>query len=385
MTDAFIIATAATPFGRHPDRTLIDLAVAAGGEALETAGITAAAVDALYLGNFLGQSLQHQGVLASLVARRLGLATVPTTTVEGACASAGIALRHGVLAVRARAADVVLCIGAEHLTAVDVSTVTGGLAEATDQQTDGAAGLTFPGFFGLVAHAYRGRYGTTREQLAAVPVKNRRHGATNPLAMFREPVTTALVEQSRLIADPLRLYDCSPIADGAAAAVVTSAEAATTASEPPIRVLACEQASGPTQIAQIDDLTSFAATRAAAGRAYRAAKVGPGEIDVVELHDCFSIAEIVDSEDLGLFSPGEAAEAIEAGATSFGGDGPVVNPSGGLIARGHPVGATGLAQIHELVSQLRGTARNQVGGARLALAHNLGGSGATATVTILSG
>jgi acetyl-CoA C-acetyltransferase len=189
--------------------------------------------------------------------------------------------------------------------------------------------------------------------------------------------------QSRPIADPLRLYDCSPIADGAAAAIVTSGDAATTTAGRRIRVLACEQASGPTQIAQIDDLTSFPATRAAAERAYRAAAVGPGDIDVVELHDCFSIAEIVDSEDLGLLPRGDAAEAIASGATGLDGSGPVVNPSGGLLARGHPVGATGLAQIHELVSQLRGSARNQAGGAGLALAHNLGGSGATATVTIL--
>jgi acetyl-CoA C-acetyltransferase len=228
-----------------------------------------------------------------------------------------------------------------------------------------------------VAHAHAGRYGTSREQLTAVPVKNRRQGATNPLAMFREPVTAEQVAQSRLIADPLRLYDCSPIADGAAAAIVTSGAAATAAAGRPVRVLACEQASGPTQIAQIDDLTSFPATRAAADRAYRAAGVAPGDIDVVELHDCFSIAEIVDAEDLGLLPRGEAAEAIAAGTTSLEGAGPTVNPSGGLLARGHPVGATGLAQIHELVEQLRASAR-------LALAHNLGGCGATATVTILA-
>ena len=190
--------------------------------------------------------------------------------------------------------------------------------------------------------------------------------------------------QSRLIADPLRLYDCSPIADGAAAAVVTSSDAATMTAGRPVRVLACEQASGPTQIAHIDDLTTFPATRAAAARAYQAADVAPSDVDVVELHDCFSIAEIVDSEDLGLLPPGEAAEAIAVGATTLDGEGPVINPSGGLIARGHPVGATGLAQVHELVNQLRGTARNAVDGPRVALAHNLGGCGATATVTILT-
>lgn len=379
-----VAGTATTRFGRHPDADIVQLAVTAAQGALDDAGLAPEQVDAFELGTFFGRSLQRRGVLASLVASRLGLRSVPTTVVEGACASGGIALRHGVLACRAGAARTVLCVGAEHMTAVPTPAITAALAEAFEPE-DEALGLTFPGLFGLVAAAHGARYGTTRRHLTAVTVKNRAHGATNCNAMFAEPVAADAVEASRLIADPLRLLDCSPIADGAAAAVVT---VAADAPQPlrAARVLACEQASGPAGAAAIEDLTTFRATRVVADAAYRCAGVTAADVDVVELHDCFSIAEIVDSEDLGLLPRGEAAAAIAAGATRHDErrEAAVVNPSGGLLSRGHPVGATGLAQVHELIQQLRGEAANQVPGARVGLAHNLGGSGATATVTLLA-
>lgn len=381
--DVVVAGTAMTRFGRHPDRGLAELAVEAAGAALADAALAAGDVDALYLGTFLGRSLQGQGVLASVVAQRLGLGPVPTTVVEGACASGGIALRHGVLACRAGAARVVLCVGVDQMTNAATSAVTTGLAEAFEVGADRRLGLTFPGFFGLVASAHAARYGTGREHLSAVSVKNRGHGAGNPDAMFATPVDSDTVSAARPIADPLRLYDCSPIADGAAAAVVCHRADAPRPGRS-ITVLACEQGSGPAATAAVEDLCTFRATTAAAAAAYRNASVAPGDVDVVELHDCFTIAEIVDSEDLGVLPRGEAAEAIAAHATRLGGEAATVNPSGGLLSRGHPVGATGLAQIHELVCQLRGEARNQVPGARVALAHNLGGSGATASVTLLA-
>lgn len=376
----WIAGTAMTAFGRRPDRDLVALAVEACEAALDDAGIDPADVDALYFGNFLGQTLQGQGVLASMIARRVGVGNVPTTSVEGACASAAIALRHGRLAIAADAAEVALCVGGEHMTSFDTATVTAGLAQATDQTSDGQTGLTFPGFFGLVASAYLARFGVTRDELSSVPVKSRRHAAGNPMVMFDAPVTTGDVVSARPIADPLRLLDCSPISDGAAAAVVVR--------EPrpgAVRVLACEQASGAVAIGDIADLLTFPATTTAATAAYAAAGLAAADVDVVELHDCFSIAELVDAEDLGLLPIGEAAQATAAGATTNGGSAATINPSGGLLARGHPVGATGLAQIHELVQQLRGDAHNQVAGARVGLAHNLGGCGATAMVTILAG
>lgn len=378
----YLAGTAMTTFGRHPDTDTVELAAQAGAAALEDAGLEPGDVETLYLGNFLGQSLHHQGVLASLVARRLGLPLVPATAVEGACASAGIALRHAVMSCRSGDARVALAIGTEQLTSAPVPEVTRGLAEAMDRVTDGATGLTFPGFFGLVAQAHAARFGTTRDQMASVVVKNRRHGQHNPMAMFRDEITIDDVLGSRPIADPLRLYDCSPISDGAAAAVVTVDRPSTTV-RPVIEVLACEQASGPASISDIDDLTSFPATTAASTRAYSRAGITPGDLNVVELHDCFSIAEIIDCEDLGLLPRGEAGAAIAAGETSHEVGKLVVNPSGGLLSRGHPVGATGLAQIHEIATQLRGTAAQQVADAELGMAHNLGGCGASATVTVL--
>jgi acetyl-CoA C-acetyltransferase len=380
--NVYLAGTAMTPFGKHPDDSAISLAVRAGLAALEDAGLQPSDVDTVYVGNFLGQSLHHQGVLASLIARRLGLPLVPATTVEGACASAGIALRHAAMSCRTGDARVALAIGTEQLTSAPVPEVTRGLAEAMDRATDGATGLTFPGFFGLVAQAHAARFGTTREQMASVAVKNRRHGSHNPMAMFREEVTVGDVLTSRPIADPLRRSECSPISDGAAAAVVT-ADRPSSAHRAAIEILACEQASGPASVSDIENMTTFPATTAASTRAYSRAGVTPSDLDVVELHDCFSIAEIVDCEDLALLPRGEAAAAIEDGATAHSIGKLVVNPSGGLLSRGHPVGATGLAQVFEITAQLRGTAALQVEGAELGMAHNLGGCGASATVTVL--
>lgn len=372
-----------TRFGRRPDQSLVALACEAARAALDDAGVRAEDLDALYLGTFAGRSLQRQGVLATVVAERIGARRAATTVVEGACASGGIALRHAMLACRAGAADLALCVGVEHQTAFSTEVVTRSLAEAFGRADERARGLTFPAFFALVASAHGARWGTTAEQRAAVTVKNRRFGAANPLAAFSEPVTIDDVLAARPICDPLGLLDCSPVSDGAAAALVARPDAVDDAARA-VALLACEQASGPTSVAAIDDLTTFPATRRAAERAYAAAGVAPADVDVVELHDCFSIAEIVDCEDLGLLPRGEAAAAIAAGATDRGGAGPAVNPSGGLLSRGHPVGATGLAQVHELVAQLRGNAVNQVPGARIGLAHNLGGTGATATVTVVA-
>lgn len=383
MGEPWVIGTAVTDFARQPDRTLLELATAAGSAALADAEVEPAEVGALYVGSFLAQRLERQGLLAAHLAARLGMTGAAASTVEGACASGHVALREGAIACRAGVADVALCVGAERMTTHEVPEVTSALAEAADATVDRAAGLTFPGFFGLVASAHQRYHGTTRAQLSSVVVQARRHGASNVHALFRTPIVAGDVAASRPIADPLRLFDCSAIADGAAAAVVATGPRARRSPRPGVRVRASEQASGPPAIAEMRDLTYFPATRVAAARAYAAAGVGPADIDVVELHDCFSIAAIVDAEDLGLFAPGEAATAIAEGETAVRGGGVAVNPSGGLLARGHPVGATGLAQIHELVEQLRGTSTNQADSPQLALAHTLGGSGGIAVVSVL--
>jgi len=381
--EVYVAGVGTTPFRQQPDIGLVDLAVDAGRRALDDAGLAPTDVDGIYFGNFLGRSLEGQGVLASIIAVRLGVMGVPTTNVEGACGSAGMAFRQGALTVRAGASDVCLCIGAERMSAASTPEITRVLAEAGEMATDGIAGLTFPGFFGLVASAYAHVYGLSREHLSAVIMKNRDHAITNPNAMFRSAVAAETLASAKPIADPLRLFDCSAICDGAAAAVVTTKARAQATGRPLVRVMASEQASGPVGVNQMTTLTTFPATTTCAERAYKAAGITALDIDVAEVHDCFSITEVVDTADLGFFAHGEAHEAIAEGATRSSTPGIVVNPSGGLLGRGHPVGATGLAQIHEIVHQLRGVAENQVAGAQIGMSHNLGGAGATATIAVL--
>jgi acetyl-CoA C-acetyltransferase len=289
------------------------------------------------------------------------------------------------MSVAAGAGRAALCVGAERMTHAGTDAVTSGLAEAGETITDGAVGLTFPGFFGLVARAHGAAYGTRREHLSAVTVKNRRNASNNKLAMFTTPVSADQVAASRPIADPLTLLDCSPISDGAAAAVVVGPDLVPASMGGAVRIRSTTQTSGPVAVHHMNALTTFPATVAAAEIAYREAGISAADIDVVELHDCFSITEIVNTGDLGFFDRGDVADAILEQLTAVETPGLVVNPGGGLLGRGHPVGATGLAQVAEIVSQLRGTAANQVRDAGLGMAHNLGGAGATCTITILEG
>jgi acetyl-CoA C-acetyltransferase len=373
-----------TDFGRAEGKTIVDLAEAAAREALAAANASAPEMEALYLGTFSSAVLGGQNFPAAVLAQRLGLVGIPALAVEGACASGSVAVRQAINLIRAGEAEAVLVVGAEKMTASETPIVTAALAAANDTSSGGyRAGLTFPGFFALLATAYLDRYGVEREALADVTVKNRRNGAANQHAQFRSEVTAEQVLDSRPIADPLRLFDCSPISDGAAALVVSTPEWADGRGETPIEVLASEQASGPTAAETIDDFTSLSAAVAAARRAYERAGVKPEDVSVAEVHDCFSIAEWVALEDLGLVARGQAPEATAAGETAIGGRIPV-NPSGGLISKGHPIGATGVGQLIELVRQLRGEADNQVAGASLGLAHNVGGTGGLGSVTLLA-
>jgi acetyl-CoA C-acetyltransferase len=382
MRDVAILGVGSTPFGKLEGQSLIDLAVAACREALAGSALPRERVQALYVGNFVGERLAAQGALAGMVAGRLGLTGIPATKVEGACASGGIAFRHGVLGIALGLYDVVLVAGAERMTASPTAEVTAALATAGDEDTEMRAGLTFPGAFAIVMREHMARHGTTRAQVGMVSVKNHGLGAANPRAQFRKPVTLDAVLASRLIADPLRLFDCPPISDGAAAAVLCLAEWARDVHPAPVRVLGTGHATGPATLWESPDLTTFPATVRAAREAYAMAGLTAADVDLAEVHDCFTIAEIVATEDLGFFPKGKGGPAVEEGWTAL--DGRVaVNPSGGLIAKGHPVGATGCAQIYECVRQLRGEAASQVRGAEVALAHNLGGAGVVSTVTLL--
>ena len=382
MRPVSIVGVGSTPFGRLEGENIVKLAVGACRDAIEDSGMARSRIQALYLGNFVGERLAAQGSLAPVVAGRLGLDGIPGTKVEGACASGGLALREGFLTVALGLYDFVLVVGVEKMSSMPTGEITAALSTAGDEESEMRTGLTFPGAFAMIMQAHMNRYGTTREQIAQVSIKNHQNGLNNPKAQFRRATNLDEVVNSRLIAEPIRLFDCPPISDGAAAAVLCPAELAGDFSGDPVRVLGSGHATGPSALTDMDDLTSFSASVRASRKAYEMASVGPADIDVAEVHDCFTVAEIIATEDLGFFARGEGGPALQSGETELAGHYPI-NPSGGLIAKGHPVGATGLAQVYELVAQIRGTAVNQIANSEVALAHNLGGSGAVATVHVL--
>lgn len=382
MREVMITGIGSTPFGRLEGKTVVSMAVEAGAAAIARAGVERRDIGALYLGNFVAGPLTGQEVLAGMVGDELGLAGIPCTKVEGACASGGIAFRHAVLAVASGQCSAALVIGTEKMTHASGAQVTQALNCAMDNAADGPSGLTFPGLFGLAWRVHAARYGTSREEVAAVIIKNKANGLRNPLAQMGADLTLDVIRQSQPIADPLQLYDCCPVSDGASALVVVAADRARDAPDLPIRVRAAVQTSGPARLAGHEDLCSYRTTRLAAEQAYAAAGIAPGDLDLAELHDCFSVAEIVHSEDLMLVPRGMGAKWAAEGRTKVGGDIPI-NASGGLLSKGHPVGATGVGQIFEVVRQLRGEHANQVKGARLGLTQNVGGAGVACTVTIL--
>ena len=380
MRRVAVIGVGTTKFGKH-DRSSAELFAEAAREALADAELSPASVQALYYGNVVGGETEHQLHTGPQAASVLGIPTVPTTRFETACASSHAAFRHAVMEIAAGVSDVVLVGGAERVLNVATAEATEYFAYASDATWEQPLGLTFPGVFALVARAHMAKYGTTEEQMAAVAVKNHRHGALNPKAQFQKEITLEQVMRSAYVADPLKLYDCCPFTDGGAAVVLASEEVARRRPRA-VWVLGSAAASDTMLMHEKKDLARVPTTERAAAAAYRQAGVGPTDVDVVELHDCFTIAEIVATEGLGLFEPGTGGLAAEKGWTSLGGKLPV-NPSGGLKAKGHPIGATGAAQIAEITTQLRGEAGpRQVDGARIGLAHTLGGNLATVLVSL---
>jgi acetyl-CoA C-acetyltransferase len=384
----YITGASTTKFGELWAISPRRLAGEAVGGALKDAGVGIRRVDALFVGNMLSGMLGGQEHLGAFFAEELGI-TAPAFKIEGACASGGLALHNAVNSVLSGQYDTVVVLGVEKMTDHKPEDVAVSLMGAGSEE-ERVSGVTFPGLYAILARAHMREYGTTREQLAAVAVKNHYHASLNPNAQFHTTVTIEQVVRSPRIADPLRLLDCSPISDGASCVVVTNKK-----SNHGIIIAASAVATDTLGLAQRKSLTELAATKEAAKKAYVQAKIEPKDIDVAEVHDCFTIAEILAMEDLGFFPKGKAAGAIAAGETRLdsrsarlarlGASGHlVVNPSGGLKGCGHPVGATGVKQIVELVDQLRGRAgARQIKGAKIGLAHNVGGSGATAVVHIL--
>jgi acetyl-CoA C-acetyltransferase len=380
MRRVAVIGVGVTKFGKH-ERTSGELFAEAAVDALADAELPPRAVQALYYGNVVGGETEHQLHTGPQAASILGIPTVPTTRIETACASSHAAFRHAVMEIAAGISDVVLVGGGERVLNVPTADSTEYFAYASDASWEQPLGLTFPGVFALVARAHMAKYGTTEEQMAAVAVKNHKHGTLNPKAQFQKAITLETVMKSAYIADPLKLYDCCPFTDGGAAVVLASEEAAR-GRRRAVWVLGSAAASDSMLLGDKKDLSRVVATERAAKAAYQQAGKTPSDVDVVELHDCFTIAEIVATEGLGLFEPGAGGIAAERGDTSLGGNVPV-NPSGGLKAKGHPIGATGAAQIAEVVTQLRGEAGpRQVDGARTGVTHTLGGNTATVLVSV---
>jgi len=380
-----IIGIGCTSFGEFWDRSFRDIFVEAGVSAIEDASVQGEEIDELFVGNMSAGRFVEQEHTSSLIADYAGLAHlyIPSTRVEAACASGGLALRMGALAIASGHADIVVAAGVEKRTDVSAQAATDMLTAAADREWEGAVGATFPGLYAMIAQRHIHEYGTTREQLASVAVKNHHNATMNPKAQYQNEITIEAVLRSTMIADPLHILDCSPITDGAAAVVLASAEIARKYTDTPIYIKASAQASDTITVHDRADITTLAATKAAASRAYKMAGMTPEDIDFVEVHDCFTIAEICAIEDLGFFSKGTGGKVTEEGVTAIGSDLPV-NPSGGLKACGHPVGATGIKQVVEIAQQLRGEAgRRQVEG-EIGMTHNIGGSGGTAVVHILS-
>jgi acetyl-CoA C-acetyltransferase len=383
MRQVAVVGIGKTAFGAFPDRDLRSLAVEAGQKALENAGANGSQVEAFYLGNFAGPSFVGQNHLAPYVAAGMGITGIPATRFEAACASSGAAFFHAVSAVAAGLYDVILITGVEKMTSQPTPKVTEILAGAGDLCGEVRAGATFPALFAMIARRHMYQYGTTREQMAAVAVKNHANGAKNPLAHMRKVITMEQALNGKPISEPLTVYDCSLISDGAAAVLIAPFERASEFTDKPVRVLGIAQASDNVALDEKEDITTLRAVQISAAKAYKMAGVRPADIQFAEVHDCFTIAEIVAIEDLGFVKKGEGGPYSLAGKTCIQGELPV-NTSGGLKAKGHPVGATGVGQICDVVQQIRGEAdERQVKRNSLGLAQNLGGSGATSVVTIL--
>ena len=382
MRKVAVVGGGYTKFGEHWEKSLRQLSTEAGVMALEDAKLEGKDVQALYIGNMSSGHFIGQEHVAALAADQSGLTPIPATRVEAACASSALAFRQAVLSIMSGKYDIVIAAGAEKMTDITGASTLSTLMGAGDQEWETSVGLTFAGLYALMAQRHMKEYGTTREQMAMVSVNNHKNGSLNPLAQHPFEITVDKVLNSSLIADPLRLLDCSPITDGAAAVVLVSEEFAKRF-ENPIWVLGSGQASDTLALHNRISMTEMMATKVAAKIAYEEAKLKPENIDVAEVHDCFSINEIIAIEDLGFCEKGQGGKFVEDDKIARDGERPI-NTAGGLKSIGHPVGATGIRQIIDIIKQLRGNYGSlQVNGAKTGLALNVGGSGATAAVHIL--
>lgn len=385
MRDVAVIGIGITKFGELWDKSFRHLIAEAGSKAILDSGIGGKDIDAMYIGSMSSGRFIGQEHIGALVADASGFSHmhIPATRVEGACASGSLAVREGYFSIASGINDVVVVGGVEKMNDVGGASATETLATAADQEWESFFGATFPGIYAMMATRHMHDYGTTKEQLAQVAVKNHANGSLNPNAHFPRPMKMETVMNSSMVAYPLGLMDCSPVSDGAASIVLCAADKAKQFTDKPIKIIGSGQASDTLALHARRSLTTLDATVYASKMAYKQANLTAQDVDFAEVHDCFTIAEICAIEDLGFVKKGQGGNAVEQKITTRDGKIPI-NTSGGLKSKGHPVGATGVAQIVEVTQQLRGEAdKRQIKDPKIGLAHNVGGSGATCVVHIM--
>jgi acetyl-CoA C-acetyltransferase len=383
MREVCVVGVGLSEWGEVWKTSMRDLYVDAALAAIANAGVDH--IDSMYVGCMSGGLFVGQEHLGALMADYLGVKGIPAVRVESACASGGMAFRQAFIEVAAGFSDIVLASGVEKMTDCSPDEDTNALAAAADAEYEVFHGATFPGLYAMMACAHMARYGTTRAMLSAVAVKNHKNGSKNPVAQYPFEITAEQVGSSVMVADPLRILDCSPITDGAAAVIVTTVDIAKKLGKPYVKVTGSAIGTDTIALAQRDDITTIAAATIASKKALQMAGKKIEDIHFAEMHDCFTIAEIMLCESVGKYKPGQAGPAILAGETALEGKFPV-NSSGGLKSKGHPVGATGVAQIIEVYKQLTGQAENgrQIPKSpKIGMAQNMGGSGASSVVHIL--
>jgi acetyl-CoA C-acetyltransferase len=387
----------------HADKTGREIFVEAALDAAESVdhGFRFRDAEALFIGNFTSDVFEGQGHTAAVMADWLGINPTPAYRIEDACASSGAALNLGVMTIASGMADVVIVGGVEKMSGLTTDQVTDALALAADTSFETSVGFTFPSIYAAMASAYFKKYNTTWDQLAAVTIKNHRNCVLNPKAQFQSDIIATgqkMGEKSGrvfkdemdflrsdlnpVISSPLKLFDCCPVSDGAATIILAANEVARKYTDSPVNIIGMGQASDTIALHSRPDFTTLRAAVKASEYAYKMAEVTPKSIQVADVHDCFTIAELVALEDLGFFPKGQGGKATEEGRTALNGELPI-NPDGGLKAKGHPVGATGAAMAYEMFKQLRGQAnKHQVKGAEVGLIHNVGAAGASVAVQI---
>lgn len=387
MRNVSVIGIGETKMGRLPDRSLHDLVAEAGGKAIADAGIEKDRIDALYVGNFNSSYLCGQAHMGPLASQALGLKNIPTVRTEGACASGSLALRMAMMGIMAGMYDIALVGGVEKMTHRQTETVTSAIASAMDYEHEAQQGFTFPACFAMMAHRYFYEYRNVKREMGICAYNAHQNGLVNPDAQMQKDFSLEKILAADLIASPLSLFDCSLVTDGAAFLVLAAddAVAGLRSRHRKVGIVGQGHAGDTLTLASKECITSFRATKEAAAQAYTQAGLKPSDIDFAEVHDCFTITQIINTEDLGFFAAGKGGDAVAEGVTSRTGAKPI-NPSGGLKAKGHPIGATGISQVYEIVTQLRGDAgERQLKKADIGLAHNLGGTAATCLTTILKG